>query len=180
MGSVSESAMASFSEQDHDRLDWKLFQSGAVVLYFREAWFDEDAHWLAQHGYVVHHIDCTDNDTLMKQMSTALGWSQLFGYVAWNGNLNALNDGFRHLEIPTGGGMAFCFKRFNLIKREDPAWAQGILDVIQWQSYEYLLLGRRLLALVQSNNPRINFDPVGAHTVQWNPREWFTASRPES
>jgi hypothetical protein len=172
--------MGSFSEHDQQRVDWKLFQSGAIVLYYREEWFDEDARWLAQHDYVVHHIDCGQHESFQAQMSAALSWSQLFSLEGWNGNLNALNDGFRHLEIPAEGGMAFCFKQFNLIKREDPQWAQGILDVIQCASYEYLLLGKRLLALVQSNNPRIHFGPVGAHTVQWNPREWFSASRPES
>lgn len=172
--------MAAFSEHDADRLDWKLFQRGAITLYFREEFFEEDAAWLAQHGYVLHTIDCTDCAAFQVQMSDSLGWSQLFGYPCWNGNLDALNDGLRHLDIPAGGGMAFCFRRFNLIKRENPQWAQGILDVIESHSHDYLLLGRRLLALVHSNNPRIAFDPVGARDVEWNPREWFTASRPES
>ena len=172
--------MASFSELDCDRLDWKLFQSGAIVLYYREEYLEEDAYWLVQHGYTLHKIDCNDSESFQQQMSSALHWSQLFGYEGWGGNLNALNDGFRHLEIPADGGMAFCFRRFNLIKRENPKWAQGILDVIESHSRDYLLLGQRLLALVHSNNPQVNFDPVGARTVQWNPREWFTASRPQS
>jgi hypothetical protein len=172
--------MAAFSEHDVDRLDWKLFQWGAIVLYFRESYFQEDAGWLSQNGYVLHMIDCTDGEAFQRQMSTALGWKQLFGYECWNGNLDALNDGLRHLEFPADGGLAFCFKRFNLIKRENPAWAQGILDVIECHSHDYLLLGRRLLALVQSNNPRIAFDKVGARKVQWNPREWSIASRPDS
>lgn len=172
--------MAAFTEQDHERLDWKLYQWGAISLYYREEYFREDVLWLAQHGYVIHSIDCTDGETFQKQMSVALDWSQLFGYERWNGNLNALNDGFRHLDIPPEGGFAFAFKQFNLIKRENADWAQGILDVIEWHSHDYLLLGRRLLALVQSNNPRIAFEKVGARDVQWNPREWFSASRPDS
>ena len=172
--------MASFTEHDHDRLDWKLFQHGAITLYFRDEFFSEDADWLAQHAYEIHKIDCASSETFQQQMSAALSWNQLFGYEYWNGNLDALNDGFRHLEIPAEGGLAFCFKQFNLIKRENPQWAQGILDVIEWHSHDYMLLGLRLLCLVQSNNPQIAFHPVGARDVQWNPREWFTASRPES
>jgi hypothetical protein len=171
--------MASFSEQDADRLDWKLFQWSAVALYYREEFFHEDAAWLAQHGYVIHAIDGSSREALQQQMSAALGWNELFGYSPWTGNLDALNDGLRHLEIPAEGGLAFCFRRFDRIERENRPWAQGILDVMESHSHDYLLLGRRLLALVHSDDPRIAFDPVGARTVQWNPREWLAASRPK-
>lgn len=39
------------------------------------------------------------------------------------------------------------------------------------------LFGDRLMCLVQSNDPRINFDVVGAAPVLWNEAEW-PESRP--
>ena len=35
----------------------------------------------------------------------------------------------------------------------------------------------RLLTLAQSDDPRIEFEPVGAHPVIWNPREWLDKNR---
>jgi len=40
-----------------------------------------------------------------------------------------------------------------------------------------LLLGQRLLALVQSDDPRIRFERIGAVPVNWNPREWLDSDR---
>jgi hypothetical protein len=40
-----------------------------------------------------------------------------------------------------------------------------------------LLLGQRLLALIQSDDPRIRFERIGAVPVNWNPREWQDSDR---
>jgi hypothetical protein len=39
------------------------------------------------------------------------------------------------------------------------------------------LIGRRLMCLVQSDDPRITFPPVGATGVGWNEAEWLDAKR---
>jgi hypothetical protein len=40
-----------------------------------------------------------------------------------------------------------------------------------------MLFGHRLLCLVQSNDPDIRFDVVGAAPVMWNPVEWLKENR---
>ena len=52
-----------------------------------------------------------------------------------------------------------------------------ILDVIETTSRGFLLTGRKLLALVQSDDPRIAFERVGARPVNWNPQEWLPSDR---
>ena len=43
--------------------------------------------------------------------------------------------------------------------------------------HEVLIDGRRLLALVQSNSPTLEIEPVGAIPVTWNDREWSATLR---
>jgi len=40
-----------------------------------------------------------------------------------------------------------------------------------------MLTGHRILALVQTDDPDLRFDPVGAASVVWNDAEWLNASR---
>jgi hypothetical protein len=39
------------------------------------------------------------------------------------------------------------------------------------------LFGRRLMCLVQSDDPHIRFEPVGATPVAWNDAEWLNSKR---
>jgi len=54
-----------------------------------------------------------------------------------------------------------------------PAVAWHVLDIVEVNSRRFSLFGRRLIALVQSDDPSLSFDPVGARPVVWNPREMF-------
>jgi hypothetical protein len=69
------------------------------------------------------------------------------------------------------------FRGYDAFAKSQPHLAQTILDSIESTSRRFLLTGRRLLALVQSSDPRIRFERVGAMPVTWNPREWLDADR---
>jgi hypothetical protein len=49
----------------------------------------------------------------------------------------------------------------------------ALLDIFATQSRAHLLFGRRLFAMVQSDDPRLSIGPVGAAPVTWNRREWL-------
>jgi hypothetical protein len=49
--------------------------------------------------------------------------------------------------------------------------------MIAWQSREWLVFGKRLIGIVQSDDPHIEFDKVGGYHPFWNGREWLTESR---
>jgi hypothetical protein len=168
--------MVSFSEDNWDQLDWRLMQNGAITLYFQMAILEADLAWLRTHGYHIETIDCQDLAAFRRQMSLALRFKEQFGYDAWTGNLDALNDAFS-LEIAPETGLVFCFLRYDLLKAASPELAEGVLDIIEWNSRDHLLLGRRLLALVQSDDPRIQFGPLGARSANWNEREWLNKNR---
>jgi len=169
--------MTPFSENDTDRLDWKLLQDGAVTLYWRREIFDRDTTWLSDYGYRVHVIDCTDADGFRHEITRVLRFKENYGYEPWTGNLNALNDAFRDLDFNAVAGVAFAFARYDNLVEADPDTSQAILDIVESSSRDHLLMGHRLLALVQTDNPRLDFDPIGARTPMWNREEWFNANR---
>ncbi len=113
-------------------------------------------------------------DRCLRQLIPAI-WSLYdAGYDEWTGNLDALNDAF---GMDFDGGLVLCFLRYDLLNAAKPEFAQGVLDIIESNSRDHLLLGRRLLALVQSDDPRIRFEPLGARAAHWNRREWFDKNR---
>jgi RNAse (barnase) inhibitor barstar len=158
-----------------ERLDWRLLERGAVALYHKGSVLSQDLGWLRQQRYVIHELDAvqwTEPAHFHDAVRTALGFPAYYGK-----NLASWIDCVAELPVPDESGMALVFRRYDRFAKWQPQLAQTILDSLETTSRRFLLTGRRLLALVQSDDPRIRFERVGALPVTWNPREWLDSDR---
>ena len=170
--------MAAFRDDpsEWERLDWRLLQNGAVALYHRPAVLAADIDWLAGAAYRIVRVDCREwaaAGTPHPSLASALDFPSHYG-----ANLDALADVLTDLEIPEHAGLAIVLDRLDAyVAAVDRGEAWALLDVFEGASRHFLLVGRRLLVLAQSDDPRLAFDRVGARPVVWNPKEWLTADR---
>ena len=161
--------------EEFQRLDWALLQNGAVTLYFRPQVLAEDIEWLKQHDYRVDTFECSgwsDEGEMHEALSHGLEFPDYYGH-----NLDALNDCIGDIEIPDEGGRVLVFNRYDSFAETVPQVAWSVLDIMETNSRRLLLFGSRLIILVQSDDPEIFFEPVGASSVSWNRREWLNTSR---
>jgi hypothetical protein len=160
---------------DRERLDWMLFQNGGVVLYHKQQVLAEHSAALVREGYQLRELD-------------GHGWKdarafhedvkRVFSFPShYTNNLASLVDALAELAIPAGGAIAVQIKRYDRFAKVESHLAWSILDAMETTSRRLLLTGRRLLTLVQSDDPRIKFERVGAMPVNWNPREWLESDR---
>jgi hypothetical protein len=70
------------------------------------------------------------------------------------------------------GGTALAFRAIDVLHRLSPERAWHVLDIVARWSRFFLLTGRRLMALVQTNDPGLHVKPVGARPVPLNNEEW--------
>ena len=168
-------AGAPFLPGDRDRLDFRLLESGAIALYHRKPILETHLAWLKQEGWRVYGFDCArwdGPDAMHADLQRVLGFASHY-----RPSLASLVDALGDLEVPTPGGAALQLQRYDLFAGKDRALAQTLLDVIETTSRTFLLTGRKLLALAQSDDPRLSFERVGARPVNWNPQEWLPADR---
>jgi len=161
--------------REMERLDWRLLQNGAVTLYHRVHVLTEDSVWFQRAGYKVHALDgvhWTTPQQFHEDAQRVLGFPKHYGK-----NLAAWIDYLADLEVPDAGGVVLQFKHYDVFAKSQPQLAQTILDSVESTSRRMMLIGRRLVALVQSDDPRIRFERVGAVPVTWNPREWTDGDR---
>ena len=158
-----------------ERLDWKLLERGAVALYHKSSVLSQDLAWFRQQSYVIHELDALQWASPAEFHADAQRVLRFPSYYAKN--LASWIDCLAELPVPDESGMAIVFRRYDAFARSQPQLAQTILDSIETTSRRFLLTGRRLLALVQSDDPRIRFERVGAVPVTWNPREWLDSDR---
>lgn len=159
----------------HFQLDRQLLQNGPITLYFKRQVLEEDAEWFCQQNYEVVTFDCREwksPDDFFTDVSQRLSFPEYFGR-----NLNAFNDCLSEIALPRKRGMVLIFLGFETFTARHPRLAEGILDIIATNAYRFLLDSYQLITLVQSDNPKLSFQPVGAHPVLWNPREWLNKNR---
>jgi Barstar (barnase inhibitor) len=175
--------MAAFDpETDHsqDRA-FRLLINTPVTLFWRPQILDETTGWLTDHGYQVTQIQAshwsTEHD-LHRDIAAVLSFPDYYGR-----NLNALNDCMRDVVsqdygwTPNTAGLALVFTGYDSFAARCPRPAQIVLDIMADSSRSAALFGRRLMCLVQSNDPHIRFQPVGATAVAWNDAEWLDSKR---
>lgn len=156
-------------------LDWRLLERGAIALYHKPSVLSADLAWFRQQGYVGRELDAVAWTSPSAFYADAKRVLELPDYFA--PNLASWIECVAEIEVPDAGGTVIVVRHYDVFAKSQPQLAQTILDSLESTSRRFLLTGRRLLALIQSDDPRIRFERVGALPVTWNPREWLDADR---
>lgn len=157
------------------RQDWEMLNYGPIALFRKLAVLTETITWLARSGYAIAQADCEACQS-EQEILWAIGGA--LGFHRWSSpNLDGFNDDCRHIEVAPGGGIAVVLHRFDRAFARWPKFARSVLDILAHAVYDNLLLGRRMICLVRSEDPWIQFGPLGGHEPWWNGREWFNADR---
>jgi hypothetical protein len=175
--------MAAFDPEtdlSQDRAFYLLVNT-SVTLFWRPRVLEETIAWLTDHGYQVTVLDAslwsTERD-LHGDIAAALSFPAYYGR-----NLNALDDCMGDVVAqdygwaPDTTGLALAFTGYDAFAARCPRAAQIVLDIMADQSRSAALFGRRLMCLVQSNDPNIRFEAVGATAVMWNDAEDLASKR---
>ncbi|MFH8615121.1 hypothetical protein ACH4E8_08595 [Streptomyces sp. NPDC017979] len=80
-------------------------------------------------------------------------------------------------DSPEGTGLVLSITDYDGFTTACPRAAQIVLDIVADQARHAGVLQRRFFCLILSNDPDIQFEPVGAMPVLWNDDEWFDADR---
>ena len=112
-------------------------------------------------------IDCTnytESNALLAEIVRLLDFPKHFRGKSFD----AFKDLLSSIEI-NDGGTVVVFKHFDLIENK---FAHTLLDILTNNSREHIVFGRKLLTLVQVDNPEYRIDPIGSTDVLWS---WSTS-----
>ena len=127
----------------------------------------KDIDWLKNNQYKVIILDFNEILSIEEfhvRIKNACEFPDYYGE-----NMPALSDCLLHdLKIPYEGGYALVLKNFDLFYLKDKGMAHDILERLSEASRQRMLTGERLIALLQSNNPKFVPDTIGAYKISWN------------
>lgn len=162
-------------------LDFRLVHNTFVTMFWRSSLLDETLEWLRSHRYDVVEFDAASwasASEMFDDVAAGLHFPDYFGR-----NLNALNDCMRDVASGEYGwhtdatGLVIVIRRIDAFTSVDRRTAQILLDIFADQARCAILIGNRIICLVQSNDPQLSFEPVGAMPVMWNDAETLNSKR---
>ncbi|WP_042390636.1 barstar family protein [Streptacidiphilus melanogenes] len=168
-------------EESLDAVYRALAYDTFVTLYWRTARFDEAADRLRRAGFAVVVLDAsgwTTDDAFHTDVAAALDFPDYYG-----ANLDAFNDclgdvmGGAYGVPQDAPGVALAFTHYDVFAAACPREAHVVLDIVADHARRAAVFGGRLLCLVQSDDPDLRQEPVGAQPVLWNRYEWLDSSR---
>lgn len=168
------------AQLSHPR-DYRLARNTFVTLFWDPQVLRETTEWLLEQGYDVRTVDAspwTDELEMHKGLASLLDFPDYYGH-----NRPALADCLSDVAAGDYGvnelatGLVLVVQNYDTFAARDPDAAFALLDIFAVQARGAALIGRRMLCLLQSNDPRLTFPPVGAVPVMWNDAEWLDSKR---
>lgn len=162
-------------------VDWFLIRERVVTLFWRERLLDDALAELRAMGYKVVDLDASasaDAQAFLVAIGVALDFPDFYGE-----NLDALNDCLRDVATldygsdPDSTGTVVAFRHYDRIVSMDAKRAEAVLDIFTDRARDGLLIGHRMMVLVQSDDPDLSFGPLGAQSAGWNQHESMNISR---
>lgn len=155
---------------------FRLMSKSFVRLFWRPALLRQAVDWLRDHGYRIVELDAgawhTAED-MHRAFADTLDFPDYYGH-----NLDALNDCLGDFDAGSDvTGLVFVFTGYDTFAGACPREADVVLDIIADHARRAMLTGYRMCCLVQSDDPGIHFEPVGAMPVLWNDAEWLDSNR---
>lgn len=153
-----------------------MLRIAAVNMFADREAFEDARERLRALDYAEIFIPCggiedfEDLEGLRLTLTEGLRWQEQFGYSPWTGGLDALNDGFRDPpSFGPDGGLVVSIDDFQRLVKADRRTAEALLDIIECQSRNHLLFGRRLIALVRTDTYRHAADTgLGCRRPNWH------------
>ena len=153
---------------------WRdLIENGSVIMFWKNSLMERNIEQLKQEGFDVYDFDCTnwDEKKIHKDLAETLNFTDYYGE-----NLDAFNDCLSDVETENKG-FVLIFRNYDVFSHKHSELAYDLLDIIQTQSWRFLIKGTVLMSFVQSNDINLTFPPIGRMRADWNIEEWSDDSR---
>ena len=154
--------------------DIEILKDGPICKYFKNGILDEDLNWFNNKNFEIIEMNCRNwnRKNVHQNLKIALNFPDYYGE-----NLNAFADCLTDMYNKRYKGLILVFRRYDNFVEVDGKSAEAILDIIARESRVWLLTGQKLIGLIQSDNPDLDFPELGGTSPSWYGIEWLNENR---
>ncbi|MER7332130.1 MULTISPECIES: hypothetical protein [unclassified Micromonospora] len=158
--------MAAFDrETDSGRLDYQLMMRSPVRLVHSRELLAGIVTWLREQGYTVLSVDASWLITshMFRDLGSALGYTC---HDQWQCLSEGLAEGIWE-ALGRSAGFALVLTGFDVFANRHSDDAQTLLEMVGQRAWPAALRGKRMMCLVQSDDPALELRRLGLWLVPW-------------
>jgi RNAse (barnase) inhibitor barstar len=154
--------------------DIEILKASPICKYYKNSILDEDVNWFIDNGFDVYDINVRNwnKRNFHKHLKEELNFPDYYGE-----NLAAFNDCLGDMCNDRYKGVVITFRQYDEFLNNERSSAEAILDILATESRNWLLKGKKLIGLIQSNEPNLELPKLGGISPSWNSAEWMNDSR---
>jgi len=154
--------------------DIEILKDGPICKYYKNSILDEDIDWFIDNRFDVYEMNTKDwnRNNFHKRIKRTLKFPEYYGE-----NINAFDDCLGDMKNPRYKGVVLVFRQYDEFIKNSREDAEAILDIVAKESRVWLLEGQKLIALIQSSNPKLELPVLGGISPNWNSAEWLNSER---
>ncbi len=152
-----------------------LLRHGTSIFnYSNNEYLEEDLEWFKKNNFRIIEFnlnkDILSGEEFLKELQEIpdIGMHSL--------NLDSFNDGLSEIEI-AGAGLIIVFRHSEILLSFSQNIFLYVLDSLDGYSRFELLNGKRVITLVQTDDPHSEVGRLGERYAHWNPHEWGFKNR---
>lgn len=162
------------SYDEDENFDWLMVRGGPIVKYFSLEVLEKDINELEKMWYQIIDLSTFNwsRDNAHKKIKEGFDFPDYYGE-----NLAAFKDCLGDKFNKKYRGIVIVLRHFDSFYSKEKDFSQGLLDAIFRESWEWLLAGKKIITMVQCDDPDFEIHKVGGFEPSWNGWEWLNSSR---
>lgn len=154
--------------------DIEILRDGPICMYYKNSILDEDVNWFYENRFEVYDINVKDwnRKNYQDNLKKAFDMPDYYG-----GNSNAFEECLNEKIYSRYQGLVIVLRRIDEFLNNDSNSSINMLDIIARESRFWLIEGKKLITLIQSNEPFLELPKLGGIEPVWNAQEWMNDSR---
>lgn len=131
-------------------------------------------------SFYVHQFDCSSWNSLgnfQREVANQLNFPDFYPRTSERLNLDSFNHCFGDAMDKDRNGLVLAFRHYDVFHNSNSILSQGILDVFQCNAWYHLFDGKYLVVLLQTDDSRLEIQPIGAVKPFWNSEESLYKNR---
>jgi RNAse (barnase) inhibitor barstar len=161
--------MIDSSEYNQYNPEISILRDGSINKYISLKVLESDIDWFTKKGYKIFKLNCEEWMSIADfhdQVSIMLEFPGYYGR-----NMDAFGDSIHSLEFEDYKGILIIFLHYDVFATRFHREAGIVLDEISLASRRYLIDGKRLIALVHTDDANFSLPSIGPYSIPLNSKE---------
>lgn len=157
-----------------ENLDWSIVRDGPIVKYFSSEILEKHINELDTMRYQIIDISTYNwtKENTLKKLGESFTFPEYYGE-----NITSFKDCLDDMFDKKYNGLVIVLRHFNRFYSKEQDFSKDILNTIARVSWTWLLAGKKIITMIQSDDPDFEIHNIGGFEPSWNGWEWLNSSR---